>query len=385
MFPKIRSHYKISLPILGIFLTIFLAYHMSCRNDNSSLFSASNKSPLVGTGEVADAVKVQDTFRKIYNLYQNSVVFISTEQTVKLQSSPFFNDPFFRDFFGQNALPQGKTEKRQGLGTGFILSEDGYICTNYHVIADVDKINVKVDNKNYVAAVVGYDERTDIALLKIQGKGKFQPVFLGDSDKVNVGDWAIAIGNPFGLDKTFTTGVISAIARKDLDLMGDSQTHIQTDASINPGNSGGPLINIYGEVIGINRMIYSQSGGNMGIGFAIPINKAKDVLEQLKTHKKVKRGYIGVQIVPLTDDYAGQLGLAKIKGALIGGVMNNSPAEKGGIQVGDVILKINNKEIASYTDVVQEVEKTEIGKTLKVTVWRNKQEVNLFITVKERP
>lgn len=379
------SRLKSSFPLLLPFLLLFFLYHTSCQSSESTLFSADHKSPLVGSSEVADAVKLQETFRKIYNLYQNSVVFISTEQTVRLKSSPFFSDPFFRDFFGQNAVPQERVQKRQGLGTGFIISEDGYICTNYHVIANVDKINVKINKDNYEARVIGFDERTDIALLKISPMSKLQAVYIGNSDEIQVGDWAIAIGNPFGLDKTFTTGVISATARKDLDLTGTSQTHIQTDASINPGNSGGPLINIYGEVIGINRMIYSQSGGNIGIGFAIPINKAKDVLEQLKKHKKVKRGYIGVQIVPLTEDYAKELGLENNDGALIGGILQNGPAEKGGIKVGDVILEANDKKIKDYSDLVEVVEKTSIGNTLKIEVWRNKQKVNLFVTVKERP
>ena len=166
-------------------------------------------------------------------------------------------------------------------------------------------------------------------------------MYLGDSDRVQVGDWAIAIGNPFGLDRTFTVGVVSAIGRRDVDFMGGS--HIQTDASINPGNSGGPLINIYGEVIGINRMIYSQTGGYMGIGFAIPMNTAKSILEQLKTHKKIKRGYIGVSIAQITEEYARELGLKSNQGAFIGEVIQSSPAEKGGVRVGDIILKIDGQ------------------------------------------
>ncbi|HQQ50181.1 MAG TPA: PDZ domain-containing protein, partial [Spirochaetota bacterium] len=204
-------------------------------------------------------------------------------------------------------------------------------------------------------------------------------------DQVKVGDWAIAIGNPFGLDRTFTVGVISATSRKDVDMMGGSQSHIQTDAAINPGNSGGPLVNINGEVIGINRMIYSQSGGYMGIGFAIPINTAKAILEQLKKYKKVKTGYIGVQIVPLTEEYANELGLKNTEGALVGGIMENSPAEKAGIQPGDVIISVDDKNIKSYEDLIEIVNKTPIGKTLKVGVWRNKQKIYLFVTVKERP
>ena len=212
---------------------------------------------------------------------------------------------------------------------------------------------------------------------------KLKPVYLGDSDKVAVGDWAIAIGNPFGLDRTFTVGVISATGRSDVDLMGGS--HIQTDASINPGNSGGPLINIYGEVIGINRMIYSQSGGYMGIGFAIPINTARSILDQLKEYKKIRRGFLGVSIVQLTEDYARDLGLKSTEGAFIGEVIDNSPAQRGGLKIGDIILKINDKDIKDFKDLLQIVSDTPIGKTLKVIVWRNGKEVTLFIKVAERP
>ena len=168
-------------------------------------------------------------------------------------------------------------------------------------------------------------------------------------------------------------------------MMGSSQSHIQTDASINPGNSGGPLININGEVIGINRMIYSQSGGNIGIGFAIPINVAKHILGELKEHKKIKRGYLGVQIVPFTEEYAKQIGLDNNNGALIGSVVPGGPAEKGGIKVGDVILQVNDKKIENFTDLISIIDKTPIGKSVKVTVWRNKAKVSFFITIKERP
>lgn len=365
-----------------VLLSIFLVTGVFCKNKDS--FGSSGPSPLRSDSSVADAVKVQDIFKKIYDINKNSVVFISTEQTVKMPQNPFFNDPFFRDFFGPE-MKQQKTQKRTGLGTGFIISEDGYICTNYHVVAGVDKVKVKVDKTSYDAVVTGYDERTDLALIKIDAKDKLTPVYFGNSDTINVGDWAIAIGNPFGLDKTFTVGIISSAARRDLDLMGDSQTQIQTDASINPGNSGGPLLNIYGEVIGVNRMIYSQSGGNIGIGFAIPVNTAKNVLEQLKHHKKIKRGFIGVQIVPLTEEYASELGLKDNSGALVGQVTDGGPADKGGVNTGDVILTVNGKEIKNFADLISEVENTSIGKTLKIEVWRNKTKIALFITVGERP
>ena len=367
------------------FIAIVAGFQVaSCYNKGGDAFGSGKESPLKNNPDVQKAVELQNAFRGIYELYKESVVFISTEQTVKLPSHPFFDDPFFRDFFGNSRQQQPRTEKRRGLGTGFILSEDGYIATNQHVVKGVDKIDVKINERHYKATVVGSDERTDLALLKINSDKKFTPVYLGDSETVRVGDWAIAIGNPFGLDKTYTVGHVSAAARKDVELMGQTQSHIQTDASINPGNSGGPLINIYGEVIGINRMIYSNSGGSLGIGFAIPINSARMVLDELKKNKKIKRGFIGVQIVPLTEEYAKELGLAGTEGALVGAVVEKSPAEKGGVKVGDVILKINDRDIKSIGDILDEVEKTPVGKTIKVIAWREKAKITLFLTVAER-
>lgn len=368
-----------------ILIILFASLNLfTCSGNSQFLFGGTKESPLKENSEVARVWEIQKIFRDIYDLYKNRVVFISTQKIVKLPPHPFFNDPFFRQFFG---VPKQEERKRKmtGLGTGFILSEDGYICTNHHVVAGMDKVTVRVDGQSYVAKVIGSDQHTDIALLKIKPKGKLEPVFIGDSDEVRVGDWAIAIGNPFGLDKTFTVGVISATGRRDLDLMGGSQSHIQTDASINPGNSGGPLINIRGEVIGINRMIYTRSGGYMGIGFAIPINTAKSVLDQLKKYKKVKRGYMGVQIVPLNQEYVQRLGLRESKGALVGGIVDNSPAERGGIRIGDVILVINGKKVNRFRDLVDIISKIPIGTTVKIKVWRSKRMITLFITVAERP
>ena len=352
----------------------------------TQIFGNSEKSPIAKSAESTQAFEIQKAFRDIHDLYDDRVVYISTEQTVKMQQNPFFNDPFFQQFFG-GQMPQGqqRTQKRQGLGTGFVISEDGYICTNFHVVNGADKVTVKIGAKSYDAKVVGSDERTDIALIKITSSEKLKAAYLGDSDDVKVGDWAIAIGNPFGLDKTFTVGVVSATGRKDLDMMGGRMSHIQTDASINPGNSGGPLINIKGEVIGINRAIISESGGSVGIGFAIPINTAKKVLEELRTNKKIKRGFIGVSVSPLTEDYAKEIGLSEPKGALVGGLVNGGPAEKGGVVVGDVIVKVGDKRIESYQDLIESVENISIGKSVPLVVWRDKREQTMFITVKERP
>ncbi len=376
-----KGKIKYVIPFTVLTVAIVLNQFSCFRSGDSSLFGDIGQSPLRKDSESAKAVEIQDTFRKIYSLYKDRVVFITTEQTVRIQPNPFFDDPFLREFFGRPRGPQ--VEKRRGLGTGFVLTEDGYVCTNHHVVAGVDTVTVGINDKTYRATVVGSDERTDVALLKIHSIGKLKPVYLGDSDKVSVGDWAIAIGNPFGLDRTFTMGVVSAIGRRDVDFLGGS--HIQTDASINPGNSGGPLINIFGEVIGINRMIYSQTGGYMGIGFAIPINTARTILEQLKLHKKIKRGYIGVSIAQVTEDYAKELGLKSSEGAFVGEVIKNSPAEKAGVHVGDFILKINDADIKSYKDLLKIVGEASIGQTLKLTVWRQKKLVVLFVKVGVRP
>lgn len=367
---------------LAVLTVMFALYQFSCfKSGDSTLFGDIGQSPLRKEAETAQAVEIQDTFRKIFNLYKDRVVYITTEQIVRVQPNPFFDDPFMREFFGGGG--RARTEKRRGLGSGFIISEDGYVCTNHHVVAGVDTVTVGINEKTYKATIIGSDERTDLALLKINVPGKLKPVYLGDSDRVQVGDWAVAIGNPFGLDRTFTVGVVSAIGRRDVDMMGGS--HIQTDASINPGNSGGPLINIFGEVIGINRMIYSQTGGYMGIGFAIPINTARSILEQLKTHKKIKRGYIGVSIAQITEEYARELGLTSNQGAFVGEVIQKSPAERGGVRVGDIILKINDKDISTYMDLLKIVGEMAPGQTLNLTVWRQRKTINLYVKVVERP
>lgn len=371
------------LPFIMILLVFTgIWYVAGCKGKGSgSLFGGTDESPLKSEVEGSQATALQATFRKVYELYKDRVVFITTEQYVRVRPHPFYDDPFFREFFGP---PQrSRVEKRTGLGSGFIVSRDGYICTNHHVINGMDTIYVNIGENAYLAELIGSDARTDLALLKIETDEELQPVYFGDSDEVHVGDWAIAIGNPFGLVRTFTVGVISQTSRMDIDLMGGS--HLQTDASINPGNSGGPLINIYGEVIGINRMIYSKSGGNMGIGFAIPVNTARSVLEQLKKHKRVKRGYIGVSILQMNGDYAAQLGLDKPRGAFVGEVMKGSPAHRGGIQVGDVILKINDTEISDYKDLLKVVGDAPIGTRLAVEVWRDRKKMRLFLVVAERP
>lgn len=371
---------------LSVSVIIILLSGSVVLTGKSFLSETTRPSPLKSSSNRDVLLAIQNTYHDIYNEYKDSVVFISTEKTVTRQGfNPFMEDPAFRNFFNiPDAAPQ--TRKAKGLGTGFVISNDGYICTNYHVIQNVDTVTVSVSDKTYEAEIIGSDQLTDIALLKIKQKDKkeiFKPVYFGDSEKVQVGDLVVAIGNPFGLDRTFTTGVVSATARTQLDSMGNM--HIQTDAAINQGNSGGPLINIEGEVIGVNRAIYSGSGGNVGIGFAIPVNIARDTLVQLKEFGKVKRGFIGVNIAPLTEDYSKQLGLENNEGVLVGSTIKGGPAESAGLLEGDVIVAIDDKPVKSFQDLIQIVGNERIGKTIKVSVWRNKARTNLWVTIKERP
>lgn len=342
-----------------------------CGSGNEGLFGAIEESPLKDESVTGTAWQIQTNFRKIFELYRDRVVSISTERVVAGSYGPFFD-------------PYGGGQKQKGLGTGFVLSEDGYICTNHHVVGNAEKIIVKVNDRTYTANLVGSDERTDIALLKIEPKEPLKPIFWGNSDDVKVGDWAIAIGNPFGLDKTFTVGVVSATARKDVDFMGSHQSHIQTDASINPGNSGGPLINIKGQVIGINRMIFSKSGGYMGIGFAIPINTAKSILDHLKRYKKVRRGFIGVQVMSLTPEIAARAGRNTTEGALVVEVMPGSPALRAGLRRGDIIIRVNNQNIANSGELVELLGEAAIGSTVQLNVWRSGRTISLSIRLEER-
>ena len=362
------------LTMLFIFLLISCQKISLARTD---MFGNNEASPLKRKFETSYVAELQNAFGQIYELYKSSMVFITTEQMVRVHH-PFFNDPWMMEYYGYS-----RVQKRTGLGTGFILTSDGYICTNFHVVHGVDKIFVKVEDNEYQAKIVGLDQITDLALLKINADKDLKPVYFGDSDKVNVGDWAIAIGNPFGLDKTFTVGVISAVARNDVDLLGTS--HFQTDASINPGNSGGPLINIYGEVIGINRMIYSKSGGYMGIGFAIPVNSARAVLGELQKNGEVKRGYLGLGIIGLTEKGAKELNLETSNGYLINELMQDGPAAKGGLKVGDVILEVNGAPLKSHRELQSIINNSKIGQKITILVWRSGVKKEFYIILSQRP
>jgi len=314
-----------------------------------------------------------------------SVVNISTVKVVKGRGQmpmPFApNDPF-RDFFDRFFKDQmPKDFKQQSLGTGFIIDKDGFILTNNHVVEKADEIKVKFsDEKEMIAKVIGRDPKTDIALIKVDSDKSFTPLPMGDSDKLDVGEWVVAIGNPFGLGNTVTAGIVSAKYRHL--GAGSYDNFIQTDASINPGNSGGPLLNTSGEVIGINTAIFSQSGGSIGIGFAIPINMAKDLLPQLKKGKVV-RGWLGVMIQKITPDLKEKLDLKDDKGALVADVSAGGPAAKAGIQRGDVIVAFDGKPVKDSTDLPYMVGSTAVGKSVAVDLLRKGQKKTFQVKIGE--
>lgn len=321
------------------------------------------------------------------------VVNISTTQKIKRKSPAFPHgrpqvpegtpfDDFFRRFFGEEG-EGGEEFDAKSLGSGFIISKDGYILTNYHVIKDADQIIVRLsDRRELEAKVVGGDQRSDVALLKIEAEDL--PVArIGDSSNVRVGQWVIAIGSPFDFEHTVTAGIVSALGRS---LPSENYVpFIQTDVAINPGNSGGPLINMDGEVVGINAQIFSRTGGFMGLSFTIPINLAMDVKDQLQTKGKVARGWLGVFIQDVTRDLAESFGMEKPQGALVSRVIEKSPAEDAGYQVGDVILEFNGREVVSSSSLPPMVGVTEVGKEVPVVVLREGKRKTLKTTIGELP
>ena len=320
-----------------------------------------------------------------------AVVNISTTQTVHDRgvSSPFPNmpedDPFY-EFFKRFMPPQqqggGQREyQTHSLGSGFIISSDGYVLTNAHVVDGADEVQVKLtDKREFKAKIIGADRRTDVALLKINATGL--PVAnIGDPNKLQVGEWVAAIGSPYGFDNSVTAGIVSAKGRS---LPGDSfVSFIQTDAAVNPGNSGGPLFNLRGEVVGINSQIYSRTGGYMGLSFAIPIDEAMNVVDQLKGTGKVSHGRLGVQIQEVTPELANSFGLKASQGALVSSVEKGSPADRGGMLPGDVILKFEGKNVPSANELPRMVGNTKPGSKVKLGVWRNNAMKDLTITLGE--
>jgi serine protease Do len=349
------------------------------RLSQSALAMASDR-PAANTTDGATPKGFPD-FATLARTIGPAVVNVST--TRMRQDIDAGDDPmsqFYQRFFGQTA-PSGP-QKQVGVGSGFVVDRDGTIVTNYHVVEGAEKITVRMsDGKNFDAEVLGKDQKTDIAVIKIKAPQGLPVVALGDSDRLEVGEWVMAVGNPFGLDHTVTSGIVSAKGRNI--GAGPYDDFIQTDASINPGNSGGPLVNMRGEVIGINTAIFSQSGGNIGIGFAIPANLVKEILPQLARNGKVVRGYIGLSLQRITPDIAESLGLAKSGGALINDLEMGGPAQRAGIKVGDVIVKFNGKEIENAADLPPQAARLTPGIDVPVSVLRDGKEVSLSLKVGE--
>jgi serine protease Do len=338
-----------------------------------------------GVGAAANENENAMGFAPVLKPVLPAVVSIASSRIVKVPQNQFFNDPFFQQFFGRQFQGAPRQEREQGLGSGVIISADGYILTNNHVIDKATEIKVILsDKREFPGKVIGADPKTDIAVVKIKATG-LPTVTLGDSSKLQVGDYAFAIGNPFGVGETATMGIISATGRNGLDIE-DYEDFIQTDAAINPGNSGGALLNARGEVIGINTAILSGgSGGNQGIGFAIPINMAKYVMDQILKYGKVVRGYIGVGIQEVTPELAKQFNVPAEKGALVREVEPNSAGAKAGLQTGDVITEMNGQPVAGPNDLSLRVGMMTPGTSVHLKVVRNGETRDVTLTLGEAP
>jgi serine protease Do len=329
----------------------------------------------------------ENPFVRVAEMVTPSVVNISTVTTGKArnpseQFRPFGNDPFFRDFFDRFFEGMPRQHRQTSLGSGVIIDKGGLILTNNHVIKDADEITVKFANKQEARGkIVGTDPKTDLAVIRVSTKEDLPVVALGNSDALHVGQWAIAIGNPFGLDHTLTVGVISATGRSEVGIAA-YENFIQTDASINPGNSGGPLLNIRGEVIGINTAIVASG---QGIGFAIPVNMARKVMDDLVKKGKVTRGWLGIGIQPLTPELAKSFALSADEGILVNQVMPKSPAEAAGLKTGDLILSVDGKSVKDPRELQRIIAETEIGKGLEFTILRDKTKQTVKVQVGEMP
>jgi len=320
-----------------------------------------------------------------------AVVHIRVESTVSSSNAEFeqfFNHPFFERFFGPDFQhPDSQPRKRQqrGAGSGFIINKDGHILTNNHVVENAEKITVTLsDNQTVDARLIGTDPQSDVALIKIDVAETLPTIPLGDSEALEVGEWVIAIGNPFGLSQTVTVGVVSAKGRSRVGI-NEYENFIQTDAAINPGNSGGPLLNIHGEVVGINSALYSRTGGYMGIGFAIPINMVKSIEDQLQKHGKVTRGWLGVAIQDVDENLAESFGLEKAEGILISETQPDSPAEKAGIMQGDVLLSLNGIDLKDVADLRNRIALTIPGTEVAIELIRDGKPLDINVEIGEQP
>ncbi len=377
-----RKHHSRRLQLLAAFFLCFflLTGHTAAatEDDNIALLDRSAKA-----------------FSSVVKKAGPAVVYIGVEKTAKGFGSQgqgqvppeLFNDPFFQRFFGpqfQHPNVKPRQFKQRGAGSGFIISSDGMILTNNHVVEDADTIKVRLaDEREFTAKVIGTDPQSDVALIKIDGKDL--PVLpLGNSDKLEVGEWVIAIGSPFELSQTVTVGVVSAKGRSKIGI-NDYENFIQTDAAINPGNSGGPLLNIHGEAVGINTAIFSRSGGYMGIGFAIPVNMAKNIQKQLQENGRVTRGWLGVVIQDVNEDLAQSFDLDKAEGILVAEVADNSPAAKAGLQQGDVILSLNGTQLEDVANLRNRIAMIQPKTKVTLQLIRDGRKKSIDVVIGEQP
>jgi serine protease Do len=394
---------KLWILMLALVLSVSLFLGFTCKGKMGGeeiLLTKKEASSEEAVSIPNGVIELQEAFTNVAQAVKPAVVNISAVQILKMEVPYYefyFGDPFedfFDEFFGRPRERRPEPEKKEfrrrleGTGSGVIIDPQGYILTNYHVIARAEEIKVTLSNgkeKKYDGEVVGKDPKTDLAVIRIKAKEKFPAAKLGDSDKIRIGDWAIAIGSPFGLKQTLTVGVISA-KRQSLFVEGkEYRDMIQTDASINRGNSGGPLVNIKGEVVGINTAIYAPTGVFAGVGFAIPINDAKEILDELIEKGKVVRGWLGIEIREVDEVIAKQFSLSDEKGVLVNRVMEGSSAEKGGMKRGDVIVKIEGRKVEGVRDLQEVVARTKPGKKVKIAVIREKKEVTLTVKLGEMP
>jgi serine protease Do len=381
---------------LGLFSTVAVLLLLWCRQQPARGgrpfdFDLIGGKAMAKEQPVPSAAGLSRAFVSAADRVRPAVVHIDAEHKVAVAgpaaNDPFdlFNDEFFRRFFrpgpGYRALPREQIQR--GQGSGVIVDRRGYILTNNHVVGDADKIRVRLgDKREFEAKLVGRDRRSDVAVIKIEAED-LPVAATGDSDALRVGEWVLAIGNPFGLDQTVTAGVVSAKGRaRVVDIQ--YQDFIQTDAAINPGNSGGPLVNLRGEVVGINTAIFSKSGGYMGIGFSIPVNMARKIMKSLIRHGKVVRGWLGVGIQDVDDDMAKTLGLPAAKGAMITEVVKDSPAAKAGLRERDVILSYDGKKVSGANSLTNAVGLTPVGREVKLDVYRRGKHTTVSVKIGER-